>query len=82
MTIEDLRNMFPSKGDNNALCGVIPINYFNEHEEEIRNAMLEWEVPLRIRYRGPRISNRLTYKWMAPGNTRRCDATGAMIYYA
>ena len=76
MTIDDLRKMFPRKGNNNAFCGPIPMAYFEAYEGEIRKAMKAWGHPLRIRYRGPRISNRLSCAWA----TRRCDATGAMIY--
>lgn len=56
---------------NRPVTGLIPIDYFNQHEEEIRQARRAHHIKTRVYWRGPRGK---------AFNTRREDATGAIIY--
>lgn len=70
-----LLSTFPKViGKNEAVTGNIPIDYFNENEEEIRREMRY--QGLRAFYRGGRKSNDSHY----PTHTRRCDATSVLLY--
>jgi hypothetical protein len=72
-------SMFPKQRANCARSGYIPIDLFNEIEQNLRPAMRA--QGFRVQYRGPRVSN-----CVQPGNratvTRRCDATHAVLYSA
>jgi hypothetical protein len=56
-----------------AVTGRIPMRYFEDNEQMIRNIMrTEW---LKLFYRGPRLSNRGSSR----SRTRRCDATHVVL---
>ena len=79
ITRETMKQMFPKTRKNGAQFGLIPIEFFNKHETEIRKLMY-----YRIIYRGPR---RVTRRRFAFGTvnesatmTHRGDATHALVY--
>ena len=71
--------MFPRNPNNCAVFGPIPIEFFNEHEKEIRKFKRT-----RIIYRGPRDSKLhkfASYQVRSYASmTRRENATHAMVY--
>lgn len=80
-TLEKLREMFPPKRPGSALVGRMSIEFFEKHEQEIREFVMR-PHNLRAIYRGPRISNKRTVWNMAgrPSMTRRCDADAVLLY--
>lgn len=77
-SVDVLRGLFPRAvgQTNTATTGLIPIELFDRVEDLIRPHMRA--AGLRAIYRGPRVSNRS----MGPGSmTRRCDATGVLLYW-
>ena len=84
--IDSLRKLFPrTEGQkNSAVTGLIPIELFNAMEASLRPVMRE--AGLRAMYRGPRpnSNSRHDVPWcarMQPSMTRRCDATGVLLYF-
>ena len=76
MTLNDLCAKFPCSNNNCASVGLIPIDYFNANEKEIRAVMKQ--NSLRSIYRGPRV-----YRGRMKGYatfTRREDAVGVSLY--
>ena len=76
--------MFPKNPRNSAVCGAIPIAYFDANEKELR-AVMRAKGYTRAIYRGERVSNRVGLnggpRWGRASNTRRCDATSVLFYY-
>jgi hypothetical protein len=84
--IDTLRKLFPrAAGQKNAaVTGLIPIELFDAMEGSLRPLMRE--AGLRAMYRGPRpnSNSRHDVPWcarMQPSMTRRCDATGVLLYF-
>lgn len=71
MTLNELQRMFPSKQGNNGATGYIPMDFVNEHLDEIKQIVKENN--LRRIYRGPRYD--YTKAW-----TRREDAYAMVLY--
>lgn len=74
---ELLRSLFPRvAGQKNfAITGLIPIEAFDAMEGYLRPHMRA--AGLRAMYRGPRVNNNTRAR---PSTTRRCDATGVLLY--
>jgi hypothetical protein len=84
--IDSIRKLFPRAADqkNAAVTGLIPIELFDAMEDSLRPLMRE--AGLRAMYRGPRpnYDSRHDVPWcarMQPSMTRRCDATGVLMYF-
>jgi hypothetical protein len=79
ITRETMKQMFPKTRKNGAQFGLIPIQFFNEHETEIRKLM-----NTRIIYRGPRRVKRVRFAFgttnVCATRTLRSDATHALVY--
>ena len=84
--IDSIRKLFPrAEGQkNSSVTGLIPIEQFDAMEDSLRPLMRE--LGLRAIYRGPRPNSleRHDVPWcasMRPSMTRRCDATGVLMYF-
>ena len=75
VSVSEMRRVYP-KRTGTAITGWIPINVFNALEPILRPEMRK--KMLRVHYRGPRKSNN---SLGVPTNTRRQDATHAVIYF-
>jgi hypothetical protein len=80
MSLEALRAHFPKTRRNAALTGYIPMDFFEDNEDRIRQIFKDLPGSYRFIYRGPRISNKTTSYYNKPSMTRRCDATHVLIY--
>ena len=80
MSLEALRAHFPKTRRNAALTGYIPMDFFEDNEDRIRQIFKDLPGSYRYYYRGPRISNQPMARSNKPTMTRRCDATHVTIY--
>lgn len=71
-----LRSNFPGRTPR-SFSGYIPMQFFVEHEKEIRQEMASY-APYRVWYRGPR---RKQNSMNPIGATLRRDATHAVLYW-
>jgi hypothetical protein len=78
ITLEFLKAAFPKVRANQALTGNIPIEWFDTNEGSIRETMKQHG--LKAIYRGPRLSNKISYGFGQPSMTRRCDADSVLLY--
>lgn len=69
MTLQDLQQQFPCQGRNSAVTGLIPRDFFDQHEAEI--AAICGQHGLRRIYRGPRADRY---------NTLKAAATAVLLY--
>lgn len=76
MTLEKLQVLFPRRGYNTALTGVIPMKFVNNHLEEIREICKTHK--LRRIYRGPRLRN---IRGEKDSFTHKALACGLMLYH-
>jgi len=79
VSVATMSNLYPPRADTAAVTGWIPINEFDTVEKGLRKDMRG--LDMRVYYRGARPPVASEGRMVKPYNTRRKNATHAVVYF-